>query len=98
MSENVIIRPIITEKSLIDAKNGIFTFAVEGKATKFQIKKAIESMFSVHVKLITTVKTKGKKRTVGRKRLTVYKPDLKKARVKLAKDEKIDLFEVGEGK
>ena len=94
--DNIIIRPVITEKSLTDAKKSIFTFSVNLKANKNQIRAAVEKMFGVHVKLLTTVRTKGKKRTVGRKRLTVYRPDLKKVRVKLAKNEKIDLFETGE--
>ncbi|MBM3283998.1 50S ribosomal protein L23 [Candidatus Gottesmanbacteria bacterium] len=87
--------PIITEKSLLDSKNNIYTFKVEKNATKSQIKKAIEDTFNVHVKGINTVRIKGKKRLAGRKRKLSYESDYKKARVMLAATEKISLFEVG---
>ena len=92
---HIINKPIITEKSLKDAQAGIYTFAVEKTATKPRIQKAIEEMFKVHVTKITTVNRKGKKRLVGKRRTPVYEGNIKKARVILQKDEKIDLFEVG---
>lgn len=90
----IIKKPIITEKSLADAQNGIFTFKVDRDATKIQLKEAIEKMFNVHVQAITTAVIKGKKRFVGRRRQLIYQSSIKKARVKLAPSEKIDLFEV----
>lgn len=93
---SIIIKPIITEKSLRDVPKGIFTFAVDKNASKSQITASIEKIFNVHVESITTVKTKGKKRSAGRKRMEVFRPDTKKARVRLLKGEKIDLFETGE--
>lgn len=95
---NIIKSPVITEKSLNDAKIGVFTFAVSKETDKQEIRKAIESMFKVHVKDITTVLRKGKKKHAGKKRTAVMEPDVKIARVKLGKEEKIDLFEVSEGK
>ena len=59
-------------------------------------KKPIEELFNVHVRSISTNIVKGKKRMVGRKRLASVEPDKKKARVKLAAGEKIDLFEAGQ--
>lgn len=94
----IIRKPIITERSFTDAQNGIFTFSVDPKASKSEIKKVIEELFKVHVKSVTTSIVKGKRRLVGKKRLPVYEADWKKARVALAKGEKIDLFEVGEKK
>jgi len=91
----IIKKPIITEKSLYDAAAGIFAFEVDKNATKGKIKQAIEEMFKVHVKRLSTVITKGKKRLVGRKRIAIMEPAKKKARVKLQNGEKIDLFEVG---
>jgi len=96
--EYIIRKPIITERSFADAQSGIFTFLVDPKAIKIEIKKAIEELFKVHVKSISTSMMKGKKRLVGKRRLPVYETDLKKVRVTLAKGEKIDLFEVGEKK
>jgi len=96
MISTIIIKsPIITEKSLNDAKNGIYTFAVDKKSNKIEIRKEIESQFKIHVKGITTEIIKGKKKLSGRRRQASQLPDVKKARVKLAKGEKIDLFEVG---
>ncbi len=94
----IIKKPIITEKSFADAQKGVFTFSVNQKANKREIKKAIEDLFKVHVRSIATNTVKGKKRMVGKKRLPVYEANWKKARVTLAKGEKIDLFEVGEKK
>jgi len=95
MRQIVIKSPIITEKSLRDVKNGIFTFAVDKKSNKIEIGREIENLFKVHVKAITTEIIKGKKKFLGRKRQVALLPDTKKARVKLAKGEKIGLFEVG---
>lgn len=95
---NIIKKPIITEKSLTDARKGIFTFEVDKNANKNQIKEKIENLYKVHVKKVTSANFKGKKRLVGKKRSPVYEPDRKKAWVKLAQSEKIDLFEVGEKK
>ena len=97
MELNIIIKkPIITEKSLKDATDGYFTFEVDRKAQKSQIRQAIEKMFKVHVTAISTAIAKGKKRLVGKKRMAVVSPCKKKAKVKLLKGEKIDLFEVGQ--
>lgn len=96
MDQNLIIkRPIITEKSLADAAQGTFTFEVDKKSNKFQIKKDIEKLFSVHVKSVSTSMIHGKTKIVGRKRKRVAISDMKKARVRLEKNEKIPLFEVG---
>lgn len=84
--------PIITEKSLSDAKKGKYTFKVGLHMTKFEIKKAVEDAFKVHVVNVNTTKEAGEvKRTMwGRKR--VLKPG-KKAVVMLKEKESIDLFE-----
>lgn len=95
---DIIKKPIITEKSLRDARDGVFTFEVAKDATKGQIIKAVGDIFKTHVKSVTTVIAKGKKRFSGQRRRLVYEPNTKRARVKLAAGEKIDLFEVGGGK
>ncbi len=97
-SQQIILKPIITEKSFSDAQKGVFTFGVEKSANKNEISKTIENMFNVHVLDITTVVHKGKKRIAGKKRKVITQPDSKKARVRLAKGEKIDLFDSGESK
>lgn len=94
----VLKKPVITEKSINDAARGVYTFEVDVKADKNIIRKTIEEMFNVHVTKITTVKTKGKKRSAGKKRIAVLQPDRKKARVRLKSGEKISIFEVGQTK
>jgi large subunit ribosomal protein L23 len=84
--------PVITEKSLKDAKEGKYTFRVDKGMDKFAVKKLIEETFNVHVVDVNTIKVPGevKKTMTGRKRMV--KPG-KKAIVKLKEKEKIDLFE-----
>lgn len=98
ITTGIIKKPIITEKSLRDAQMGVFTFEVDKNANKNQIKTNIEALFKVHVKEVRSANFHGKKRLVGKKRTPVAQPDRKKAWVKLAPNEKIDLFEIGEKK
>lgn len=95
---NVIKRPVITEKTLGLTAEGKFTFAVDKKASKKQVKKAVEEFFKVNVLKVWLTTVRGKEKRVGKmKRKKIQTPDLKKAIVKLAKDQKIDLFEAGQG-
>lgn len=91
---NIIKRPIITEKSMDDAKLGKFTFEVERHADKPKIKKAIEEQFKVNVLDVAVAIVKGKKRRHGQRRMEVVRTPWKKAIIKLARDQKIDLFDV----
>lgn len=93
----MIIKPIITEKSMDDVAKGKFTFLVARDATKDMLRHAIEKQFDVNVLSIATSSVKGKTHRVGTRRLEVTIPKLKKATVRLKKDQKIDLFEVGTG-
>lgn len=93
--KDVVIRPIITEKSMKDAGVGKFTFQTAVFANKTEIKKAIEQEFKVHVISVATSVTKGKKRRQGKRRTEVAISPLKKAVVGLKTGEKIDLFDVG---
>ena len=96
--EYVLIKPIITEKSIRNAQNGVFSFEVMKAANKRKVKGAIESTFKVHVEQIKTIVRKGKFKQVGRKRIKVKSNDIKIASVRLKKGEKIDYFEVGQTK
>jgi large subunit ribosomal protein L23 len=98
IQDHVIKKAIITEKSLILAKKGIFAFEVEIGSRKGEIKKQIEKIFKVHVEKINTIKIKGKTKRVGKRRLKKACMDTKKAFIKLRTGEKIDLFETGESK
>ena len=63
---DVIIAPVITEKSMANRQNNVYTFKVAKDATKTDIKKAVEEAFKVSVKSVNTLNTKSKRRRVGR--------------------------------
>ena len=91
----IIIKPIISEKSLADAAKKRYTFRVVLKATKTDIKKAVEKAFGVSVIKIWTIKMRGKSYRSGKKWILREKSDWKKAIVAIKPDKQIDLFEVG---
>ena len=63
---DIIIAPVITEKSMANRQNNVYTFKVVKDATKTDIKKAVEEAFKVSVKSVNTLNTKSKRRRVGR--------------------------------
>lgn len=93
-SLNIIIAPVISEKSTKGIMDGKFTFKVEKTATKKEIKKAIENQFKVNVLKVKTSIVKGRKSRVGARRIEVAQSSFKKAMVALKKGQKIDIFEV----
>lgn len=94
--QDIILAPIITEKSTLDAKNGKFTFKVAKESDKPEVKKAVEEVFKVDVVSVATQMIKGRRKRVGKLRIEVSERPWKKATVKLAEGQKIDLFETGE--
>ena len=64
--KDIIIAPVITEKSQIAIGNNVYTFKVSKDANKTQIKQAIEEAFGVKVKEVRTLNTKAKDKRVGR--------------------------------
>ncbi|HOB91654.1 MAG: 50S ribosomal protein L23 [Bacillota bacterium] len=88
---DVIIRPIITEKTTGLLDSGQYTFEVDKRATKHMIKDAIEEIFGVKVKSVNTMRYTGKRRRLG-----VHegkRKDWKKAVVTLEEGQRIELFE-----
>lgn len=63
---DIIIAPVITEKSMANRQNNVYTFKVSKDATKTDIKRAVEEAFKVSVKSVNTLNTKSKRRRVGR--------------------------------
>ncbi len=92
----VIIRPIITEKSMKNAKSQTFNFVVAGSATKKDVKLAVEKLFSVNVVRVATNILKGGSMRTGAKRIEIAKQPTKKAFVTLKEGQKIDAFEVAQ--
>ena len=75
--EEIIVKPIITEKSSTDVAEGKYTFKVAKKATKVQIANAVETLFDVKVLNVNTMTVKGKEKRVGAN--SGKRPDWKKA-------------------
>ena len=90
----VILRPLMTEKSLVDAAKGDYSFIVDKKATKGEIKKAVKERFSVDVLSVKTRLVKGRTRRVFRRREKTILGPRKTATVRVGKEQKIDIFEV----
>ncbi len=65
IAEEIIVRPIVTEKSNDGLGEGKYTFEVNKKATKVEIAKAVEKLFNVKVLKVNTMTIKGKKKRVG---------------------------------
>lgn len=86
---NIIIAPVITEKSAAQAESNVYTFKVSKDANKIEIKKAIEEAFGVTVIKINTLITKAKDKRVGK--YTGKTKTFKKAFVTLKDGDKIEL-------
>ena len=87
----VIRRPLITEKSTRLQELSDYAFEVAGKATKRQIKEAVEKAFKVKVVGVNTLTVKGKEKRMGKRLITT--PSWKKAIVTLVPGDKIQYFE-----
>jgi large subunit ribosomal protein L23 len=85
---HVIVRPLLTEKSTHLNTLKKYTIVVHPDATKIDIKKAIEQIYSTKVKEVAILKNPGKQRIVGRGRVIPKRRPLKKAIVTLQKGEK----------
>lgn len=89
------LEPILTEKSLKEAKRGNYTFWVEKNLSKSQIKSLVNEVFGVHVVSVKTANLKeAHKRSLWGKKRKI--PARKKTIVTLKEKEKIDLFETKE--
>ncbi|MDD3268045.1 MAG: 50S ribosomal protein L23 [Syntrophomonadaceae bacterium] len=88
---DIIIKPVVTEKSMSLLADSKYTFIVDKKANKTEIKNAIEKIFEVKVEKIYTMNVKGKPKRMGR--FEGHKPDRKKAIISLKAGHKIRLFE-----
>ena len=90
----IIVKPVITEKSMQLAQNGKFTFMVHRDVKKEDIKKAVEKQFNVHITHVSTNVTKGRSTRAGARRLEITFQPFKKAVVSVKSGEKIDLFDI----
>ena len=86
---DIIIAPVVTEKSAYAAEKNVYTFKVAKSANKIEIKKAIEAAFGVKVEKVNTLNTKAKDKRVGK--YSGKRKTYKKAIVTLKDDEKVEL-------
>ncbi len=89
---DVLLRPVISEKSIAQTERNNYTFAVARGANKFQIKAAVEAEFKVDVLGVRVISVRPKEKRRGR-RTPGMVPGWRKAVVTLAAGQKIELFE-----
>ncbi len=90
-ARDILIRPLITEKSTQLMEDGKYVFVVARKANKIEIAKAVAEVFNVKVADVNTVNVSGKLKRMGR--FVGKRSDYKKAIVKLAPGETIEFFQ-----
>ncbi len=91
-AQDIIIKPIISERSMEGLQLGKYTFKVAKTANKIEISKAVEELFGVKVEKVHTMNVKGREKRMGKS--IGYRPDWKKAIVTLVKGEKtIEFFD-----
>ncbi len=90
--KNILIKPVITEKSLDRVRTNQYTFEVVPGVNKYEIAKAVKGEYKVDVLQVKTVNRKGKLKQVGKKRQDKQMPIRKFAIVKIKTGQKIDAF------
>ncbi|MDA8270336.1 MAG: 50S ribosomal protein L23 [Actinomycetota bacterium] len=90
---SIILKPVVSEKSYRLLDENFYTFVVAPHANKIEIRKAVEQIFGVKVLDVNTLNRKGKRKKNRRSGAYSSKPDTKRAIVKLAENDRIDLFE-----
>jgi len=92
--ENILIKPLVTEKATSSNEKGVFGFVVNRKANKVQIKRAVESTYGVKVDNVNTAIIPGKKKSRYSKSNVISgsSSTYKKAFVRLAEGEVIDFY------
>ena len=88
---DIIRRPVVSERTMALMEENKYTFVVDIRATKPQIREAVEQAFNVKVEKVNTMRMVGKKRRMGR--FEGKRPDWKKAIVTLKDGQSIELFE-----
>ena len=90
---DVILRPVVSEKTMGLLDGNAYTFVVHPDANKIEIREAIETIFNVRVTKVNTLNRTGKRRRNRRSFTFGKRPDTKRAVITLAEGDRIDLFE-----
>ncbi len=88
---DIILKPVVTEKTMNLLADNKYTFVVDKRANKTEIKNAIQAIFNVKVEKVNTMIIKGKPKRMGR--FEGKRPDRKKAVVTLKEGQKIKIFD-----
>ena len=91
-ARQVIIEPVVSEKSYALLEEGVYTFRVHPSASKPEIRDAVEKIFGVSVLKVNTLNRDGKRRRNRRTGTWGKRPDSKRAFVTLAEGDSIELF------
>ena len=86
----ILLRPVITERSMSETNTGRYTFAVASDATKRDIADAVSDTFKVDVVAVNVIHVPGKERRLGRR--IGHRPDWKKAIVTIAEGQRIEKY------
>ena len=89
---DIIVRPLITEKSTKLVEKRKYTFEVMQGVNKVEVKKAVEEIFKVNVIQVNMINVRKKERRVGK--YEGFRPAVRKAIVTLAEGQTLDVFEV----
>jgi large subunit ribosomal protein L23 len=95
LPEDIIIRPLITEKSNMEIAEGKYTFVVDVKSTKTEVRNAVEKLFKVKVLKVNTLNYDGKEKRMGVH--VGFRPSWKKAIVKIDRDPKPEVYKTKGG-
>lgn len=93
-ARDVILEPVVSEKSFALLERNVYTFKVHPSATKPEIANAVEQIFDVEVLRVNTLRRRGKR--IRNRRALTYgrRPNIKRAMVTLAEGDSIEIFEV----
>ena len=90
---NILIRPVISEKTYALMDRGTYVFVVDPRATKIDVRNAVEQAFNVKVSKVNTLRRRGKATRSLRTGVRGARPDTKRAIVTLRSGDSINLFE-----
>ena len=90
---SILLRPVISEKSYALMDEHTYVFVVDPRASKVEIREAVEDAFGVRVSSVNTLVRKGKRKRQRRASIYGKRPDTKRAIVRLVGDDRIELFE-----
>ena len=92
-AHNILLRPVVSEKTYALMDNNVYVFVVDPSATKIDVRHAVEQAFGVRVTKVNTLNRKGKAKRNRRNNTIGHRVDTKRAMVTLQPGDSIDLFE-----